>query len=198
MLSTRCQQTDYRRRRSIGLLTTFSIVRTSLSREGLFNLIRAVPHNLRYEPGLILAADHHVIVPAACEHRVTKNWIAADIVRIADGVLVEHWDVLSGRSDKSEVAKWIAGVRRELPRNDGSSSGWRLLGAQPDIMGPRADSRKAAACRGLGVLTFPVFHSLGDALRGLCSDESESLLALSFIHMPASIEACDVPNVGKT
>lgn len=24
----------------------------------------------------------------------TMNWIAADIVRIKDGVLVEHWDVI--------------------------------------------------------------------------------------------------------
>jgi predicted SnoaL-like aldol condensation-catalyzing enzyme len=24
------------------------------------------------------------------------NWIAADIVRIKDGVLVEHWDVIQG------------------------------------------------------------------------------------------------------
>jgi len=72
-------------------------------REGLFNLIRGVPHNLRYEPGLILAADHHVIVHGRFANTgLPKNWIAADIVRIADGVLVEHWDVLQDEATKSE------------------------------------------------------------------------------------------------
>jgi predicted SnoaL-like aldol condensation-catalyzing enzyme len=27
-------------------------------------------------------------------HGQPKNWVAADIVCIADGVLVEHWDVI--------------------------------------------------------------------------------------------------------
>jgi predicted SnoaL-like aldol condensation-catalyzing enzyme len=28
------------------------------------------------------------------ETGLPKNWMAADIVRVADGVLAEHWDVL--------------------------------------------------------------------------------------------------------
>ncbi len=64
-------------------------------REGLFDLIRAVPDTLRYENQLIVAEGDYVIAhgrfsgtgrPAA--------WIAADIVRIEDGRLAEHWDVL--------------------------------------------------------------------------------------------------------
>ena len=31
-----------------------------------------------------------------------RNWIAADIVRIADGVLVEHWDVLQDEATREE------------------------------------------------------------------------------------------------
>lgn len=31
-----------------------------------------------------------------------KNWIAADIVRIADGVLAEHWYVLQDEATRSE------------------------------------------------------------------------------------------------
>lgn len=29
------------------------------------------------------------------------NWIAADILRIKDGVLVEHWDVLQDEASRS-------------------------------------------------------------------------------------------------
>ena len=35
-------------------------------------------------------------------HGPPKNWIAADIVRIGDGVLVEHWDVLQDEATKAE------------------------------------------------------------------------------------------------
>jgi hypothetical protein len=31
-----------------------------------------------------------------------RNWIAADIVRIGDGVLVEHWDVLQDEAARAD------------------------------------------------------------------------------------------------
>jgi predicted SnoaL-like aldol condensation-catalyzing enzyme len=31
-----------------------------------------------------------------------RNWIAADIVRIADGMLAEHWDVLQDEAARAE------------------------------------------------------------------------------------------------
>jgi predicted SnoaL-like aldol condensation-catalyzing enzyme len=31
-----------------------------------------------------------------------RNWIAADVVRIADGVLAEHWDVLQDEAARAE------------------------------------------------------------------------------------------------
>src|ERR1700759_4215086 len=64
-------------------------------REGLFDLIRAIPDTLRYEHGLILAEGDHVMVHG----RFSGNgrpaaWIAVDILRIEGGQLAEHWDVL--------------------------------------------------------------------------------------------------------
>src|SRR5437773_7491711 len=41
-------------------------------------------------------------------------WIAADIVRIEDGRLAEHWDVLQGRGDKSGIEERPANVWRSL------------------------------------------------------------------------------------
>ena len=64
-------------------------------REGLFNLIKSLPPTLKYEPGTILAEKDIVIVHGRFSgFGQPVNWIAADIVRIEDGVLVEHLDVI--------------------------------------------------------------------------------------------------------
>ena len=64
-------------------------------REGLFNLVKSSPPTLKYEPGTIVADGDFVIVHgrfSGCGEPV--NWIAADILHIKDGVMVEHWDVI--------------------------------------------------------------------------------------------------------
>jgi predicted SnoaL-like aldol condensation-catalyzing enzyme len=72
-------------------------------RDGLFNLIKSAPAALRYEPGVILADKEYVIVHGRFSgHGRPRNWIAADILRIADGVLAEHWDVLQDEATKEE------------------------------------------------------------------------------------------------
>lgn len=64
-------------------------------RDGLFDLVRAAPASLRYEHALIVAEGDFVIVHGRFSgHGRAAAWIAADILRIADGVLAEHWDVL--------------------------------------------------------------------------------------------------------
>ena len=72
-------------------------------RDGLFNLIRSAPDTLRYEHQLIVAEGDYVIVHG----RFSGNgrpvaWIAADIVRIENGRLAEHWDVLQDEATKAE------------------------------------------------------------------------------------------------
>jgi len=72
-------------------------------REGLFNLVRNAPAELRYEPGLILANEAFVIVHGRFSGMGRPhNWIAADVVRIANGVLEEHWDVLQDEATREE------------------------------------------------------------------------------------------------
>lgn len=64
-------------------------------REGLFNLVKGIPSTLRYEPGVILADGDYVIVHGRFSNfGLPVNWIAADILLIEDGILVEHWDVI--------------------------------------------------------------------------------------------------------
>jgi predicted SnoaL-like aldol condensation-catalyzing enzyme len=64
-------------------------------RGGLFNLIKSAPPTLRYQPGVILADKEFLTVHGRFSgHGLSsRSWIAADIVRIAYGVLAEHWDV---------------------------------------------------------------------------------------------------------
>jgi predicted SnoaL-like aldol condensation-catalyzing enzyme len=72
-------------------------------RDGLFNLIRSIPPTLRYEPGLILANGEFVVVHGRFSgFGQPKNWIAADILRVVDGVLVEHWDVIQDEASRAE------------------------------------------------------------------------------------------------
>jgi len=64
-------------------------------RDGLFNLIRSAPDTLRYEHQLIVADNDYVIVHGRFSgHGPPVAWIAADIVRIENDRLAEHWDVI--------------------------------------------------------------------------------------------------------
>jgi predicted SnoaL-like aldol condensation-catalyzing enzyme len=72
-------------------------------REGLFNLVRGAPASLMYEPGVIVADGDFVIVHGRFSGTGRlRNWIAADVVRVADGVLAEHWDVLQDEATRAE------------------------------------------------------------------------------------------------
>jgi predicted SnoaL-like aldol condensation-catalyzing enzyme len=72
-------------------------------REGLFNLTKSLPATLKYEPGTIVADGDLVIVHGRfSDFGLPVNWIAADIVRIKDGVLVEHWDVIQDEATEEQ------------------------------------------------------------------------------------------------
>ena len=72
-------------------------------RDGLFNLIKASPASLRYEHGLILAEGDFVIVHGRYSNTgLPADWIVADIVRIENGVLAEHWDVIQDEATREQ------------------------------------------------------------------------------------------------
>jgi predicted SnoaL-like aldol condensation-catalyzing enzyme len=72
-------------------------------REGLFNLIKSIPPTLKYEPGTIVAEGDTVIVHGRfSDFGLPANWIAADIVRIENGVLIEHWDVIQDEATREQ------------------------------------------------------------------------------------------------
>jgi predicted SnoaL-like aldol condensation-catalyzing enzyme len=72
-------------------------------REGLFNLVKSIPPTLKYEPGTIVADGNFVIIHGRFSGMgLGVNWIAADILRIENGILVEHWDVIQDEATKEE------------------------------------------------------------------------------------------------
>jgi len=72
-------------------------------RDGLFNLIKSIPPTLKYEPGTIVAEGHFVIVHGRFSgFGAPVNWIAADIVRIQNGILVEHWGVIQDEATEEQ------------------------------------------------------------------------------------------------
>jgi predicted SnoaL-like aldol condensation-catalyzing enzyme len=72
-------------------------------RDGLFNLIKSLPSTLRHDHEQIVAEGELVIVHSRFSgFGQAKNWIVADFVRVVDGVLVEHWDVVEDEASQAE------------------------------------------------------------------------------------------------
>ena len=72
-------------------------------RDGLFNLVRNSPPTMKYENGKIVAEGDLVILHGRFSGLGTQaNWIAADILIMKDGILVEHWDVLQDEATRAQ------------------------------------------------------------------------------------------------
>ena len=72
-------------------------------RDGLFNLVKSLPSSLKYESQEVASDGDFVILHGRFSGMgVPTNWIAADVVRVVDGVLVEHWDVLQDEATREQ------------------------------------------------------------------------------------------------
>ena len=72
-------------------------------RDGLFDLIAFLPDTLRYEPGLILADGEFVMIHGRfSEFGAPTAWVVVDILRVVDGILVEHWDVIQDEASHEQ------------------------------------------------------------------------------------------------
>jgi predicted SnoaL-like aldol condensation-catalyzing enzyme len=73
----------------------------SPGRQGLFDLIRSLPRELKYENQVIVAEGDIVIAHGRFSNNGRPvSWIAADIVRFENGLLKEHWDVLQDEASQ--------------------------------------------------------------------------------------------------
>jgi predicted SnoaL-like aldol condensation-catalyzing enzyme/ketosteroid isomerase-like protein len=114
-------------------------------RDGLFNLVRALPDTLRYENALILADGDRVMLHGRFSgNGQPRALVAADIVRMEGGRLAEHWDVLQDEASAAE-----------------SKSGLPMFGAsfaKPDHRPPAAPLTVEAA----RAIVAPLYDALNE------------------------------------
>ena len=86
-------------------------------RDGLFNLIKSLPPTLKYESGTIVADGDFVIVHGRFSNfGLPANWIATDILRIKDGILVEHWDVIQDEATQGSSKSGLPMFGDKFPK----------------------------------------------------------------------------------
>ena len=86
-------------------------------REGLFRLIKGLPPTLKYENGLIVAEGDYVLLHGRFSGiGLQVNWIVADIVRLEDGKLKEHWDVVEDEASKASSKSGLPMFGSTFPR----------------------------------------------------------------------------------
>jgi predicted SnoaL-like aldol condensation-catalyzing enzyme len=72
-------------------------------RQGLFELVKGSPADMRYEHGLVVASGDYVMLHGRFSNvGQPAHWIVADIVRIEAGLLAEHWDVIQDEATRAE------------------------------------------------------------------------------------------------
>jgi predicted SnoaL-like aldol condensation-catalyzing enzyme len=86
-------------------------------REGLFNLVKGLLQTLRYEPGVIVADGDFVIVHGRFSGiGQFADWVAADILRIKNGILVEHWDVIQDEASRKQSKSGLPMFGDKFPK----------------------------------------------------------------------------------
>jgi predicted SnoaL-like aldol condensation-catalyzing enzyme len=72
-------------------------------REGLFALVKAAPPDMRYENAMIVANGDYVMLHGRFRNvGQPADWIVADIVRLEDGLLKEHWNVIQDEATRED------------------------------------------------------------------------------------------------
>ena len=86
-------------------------------REGLFNLVKQAPATLKYENGSILAEGNLLILHGRfSDVGQPANWIVADIVRVKEGVLAEHWDVIQDEATREQSKSGLPMFGNTFPK----------------------------------------------------------------------------------
>jgi predicted SnoaL-like aldol condensation-catalyzing enzyme len=72
-------------------------------REGLFELVKSTPTTMRYENSLTVADGDYVMLHGRYSGLGQQAaWVVVDIVRVANGRLAEHWDVIEDEVTKQQ------------------------------------------------------------------------------------------------
>jgi predicted SnoaL-like aldol condensation-catalyzing enzyme len=73
-------------------------------RDGLIELVKNVPTTMRYENQVTVADGDFVLLYGRFSGlgEAVPNWIVADMVRMENGVLAEHWDVVQDEAPRAQ------------------------------------------------------------------------------------------------
>jgi predicted SnoaL-like aldol condensation-catalyzing enzyme len=73
-------------------------------RDGLFELVRSVPPTMHYENQLTVANGDFVVLHGRFSGlgEGIPSWIVVDIVRMENGLLAEHWDVIQDEATQTQ------------------------------------------------------------------------------------------------
>jgi predicted SnoaL-like aldol condensation-catalyzing enzyme len=73
-------------------------------RDGLFELVRNVRSTMHYENQLIVANGDFVMLHGRFSGfgKGIPSWIVVDIVRMENGLLAEHWDVIQDEATQAQ------------------------------------------------------------------------------------------------
>jgi predicted SnoaL-like aldol condensation-catalyzing enzyme len=138
-------------------------------RIGLFDLVKTLPSDLRYEHQLVVADGDHVMLHGRFSgHGQPANWVVVDIVRVADGELAEHWDVIQVEADRTQSRSGRPMFGEAFPTApptlDPPAPASRLLQAFVDYLRARTTDVDTASTR--------KFNDGSDALEGISSHPS--------------------------
>ena len=85
-------------------------------RDGLIGLIKSVPDNFRYENGLTVANGDYVLLHGRFTGLgLPANWIVVDIVRLENGLIAEHWDVIEDEVTREKSASGLPMFGNSFP-----------------------------------------------------------------------------------
>jgi predicted SnoaL-like aldol condensation-catalyzing enzyme len=86
-------------------------------RQGLFDLVRNSPATLKYENQLILANGDFLMLHGRFSGLGPgmPNWIVVDIVRVENGVLAEHWDVIEDEATRASSKSGLPMFGSDFP-----------------------------------------------------------------------------------
>jgi epsilon-lactone hydrolase len=134
-------------------------------RAGLFDLVKSMPAELRYEHQLVVADGDHVMLHGRFSgHGLPANWVVVDVVRVADGVLAEHWDVIQDEAGQAESQSGLPMFGDTFPPPQPPAPPSLLLQAFVEYLRARPSSVDTASTRD--------FNDGRDALEGLSLRQS--------------------------
>src|SRR5712691_1275484 len=85
-------------------------------RDGLFNLVKSAPPELRYENHVAAADGDYVLLHGRfVNNGRPRAWVASDVIRVANDRIVEHWDTLQDEVTREESKSGLPMFGNDFP-----------------------------------------------------------------------------------